>query len=232
MKNIAYIVALLMLTSTHSSQPIREAKQHFAQQAYEECLAAYREALGLYPKKRKDIFYNMAQVFTETQAYDSALIYYELALPYFESQTQATIYNNIGHLQTLLHDLPSALLSFRKAVAIQPHDYMAVFNYELLYKRLLRNSNMPEPSPQASQESVSSNSNLPSNSSQSSRRVRVPLTSNRNTEFKEQTYYTDSLNLLEALEMLDWIKNREYQYIQQLTKQPKNLPIQTNKPNW
>ncbi len=193
---------------------------------YQESLIHFKKAWNLYPSQRDDISYNMMQIYLTLGIHDSALILAKKILPTVNHAIQPDIYNLMGYMYIHQQLYREALLSFKQALIKDPTHEEASFNYELLYKRLLSNT------PPVDESNTGSSS--PSASPPSSNRSSSTSSSSKNipTENSELTFFSDSLNIIEAIQILERIQKEEYQYIQQLTKSPRELPINSKKPNW
>ncbi len=220
------IISLLEGESTPN--PIKHALDYWQQSDYEQSLHYFREALHQYSDQRAEVKYNMAQIFMKMEIYDSAQICFESIVPQFDDPKQSELYNLIGYAAVMQHQYREALLAFRQALVKDPSNNQAAFNYELLYKRLLQESSPPTNN---APDSGSSSPPLPGLSS-GIRNISGLQPSNRPTESDALTFFADSLNIIEALKVLEWIQKREYQYIQELKKSPRKLPYKSEKPNW
>jgi len=208
--------------------PITLAHDYWQQADYEQSLQYFRKALQQYPDQQIEIKYNMAQNFIKMEIYDSAQNYFESILPQFDDSQQSELYNLIGFAAVMQHQYREALLAFRQALVKDPSHNQAAFNYELLYKRLLAESSPPANDTRNPEGS----SPPPSGLSNSIQNISGLHSSNNPTENDALTFFADSLNIIEALKVLEWIQKREYQYIQELKKSPKKLPYESEKPNW
>ena len=176
-----------------------------------------RSALNKLPNQQGKIYFNLGQIFLEGRRWDSAQLYFEKSLHLLPDTWVAEARNNLGYIEIQQKDYTAALKQFRHALRKHPENAKARINYELAYRKLQRDFPPPIPSQSQSQ--------------------RVPLETPllRKPLMGEQSdliFFRDSLDWERLPQILKVLKEKEFTYLQQLERRPRNYSLSSDKPNW
>jgi tetratricopeptide (TPR) repeat protein len=109
----------------------KEGNDAYAQQAYEEALAAYQAAQIKEPELAQP-YYNAANALYRQGAYEGALEQLQMALGFAEEESlaQSSLYN-LGNSFYNAQELETAVASYTESLLLNPNDQDAKYNLEL-----------------------------------------------------------------------------------------------------
>jgi len=109
----------------------KEGNDAFAQQAYEEALAAYQTAQIKEPELAEP-YYNAASALYRQGVYDAALEQLQIALSFADEESLAqNSFFNLGNSSYNAQDLGTAVAAYTESLLINPDDQDAKYNLEL-----------------------------------------------------------------------------------------------------
>ena len=109
----------------------KEGNDAFAQQAYEEALAAYQAAQIKEPELAEP-YYNAANALYRQGVYDAALEQLQIALSFADEESLAqNSFFNLGNSSYNTQDLGTAVAAYTESLLINPDDADAKYNLEL-----------------------------------------------------------------------------------------------------
>jgi len=133
---ILIVLMALALLATACSPSVaekynKEGNDAYAQQAYEEALAAYQAAQIKDPELAQP-YYNAANALYRQGTYDAALEQLQMALSFAEEESlaQSSLYN-LGNSFYNAQDLETAVASYTESLLLNPDDQDAKYNLEL-----------------------------------------------------------------------------------------------------
>lgn len=176
-----------------------------------------RSALAKLPHQQGKIYFNLGQIFLQSQQWDSAQLYFEKSLHLLPETWAAEARNNLGYIGIQQGKLPEALKQFRHALRKHPANSKARFNYELAYRKL----QIQLPTGDVPNRQYKGNTQAPA-------RFRKPIKGER----ADLVYLQDSLNWEQLPHILKILQEKEFTYLQQLKRIPRNYSLSTDKPNW
>ena len=176
-----------------------------------------RSALKKLPNQQGKIYFNLGQIFLEGKRWDSSRLYFEKSLHLLPDTWAAEARNNLGYIGIQEGDYNTALKQFRLALRKHPQNSNARINYELAYRKMQTQL----PPPETSQPESRRVSQI---SSRRRRSVRG--------ESSDLIFMNDSLDWDQLPQILRVLQEKEFIYLQQLERRPKNYSLSSDKPNW
>jgi len=159
------------------------------------------------------IAYNLGQLYLEKEAWDSAQYFFHQSLRYLPDSMGAHAENQLGWLEIQQKNPREALRHFRMALIKDPKLEVARINFE----RCLQDQASPPPLPPMHRPDL-----IPPYSE--------PLAFP--SESQARTILTDTLPLESFPLILLRIRDREFPYVQQLTRRPRSSPREEGRPAW
>ena len=130
----------------------KEGNDAYAQQAYEEALAAYQAAQIKEPELAQP-YYNAANALYRQGAYDGALEQLQMALSFAEEESlaQSSLYN-LGNSFYNAQELETAVASYTESLLLNPNDQDAKYNLELALQQQQQQEQQQEEQQQEQQQ--------------------------------------------------------------------------------
>ncbi len=201
-----YIILLFLnlrsLTNVSERNLLKnQAGQAFAKKKYKLAVEKYQKlseiSFNLEPAARL----NLAHAYFNTNDTTKALNEYRKLLKISDSHISTAALIQIGVIDTMLGDSAKALMLFKEALGENPDNKIARFNYELLRKKL------PKESPKNNQ----------NQNNQTENEERTNAGETEKTEDKQEDLVTqtpEKMSKEKALQILDAMKTNELQYNQ------------------
>jgi Ca-activated chloride channel family protein len=130
----------------------KDGNDAYAQQAYEEALAAYQAAQIKEPELAQP-YYNAANALYRQGAYDAALEQLQMALSFAEEEALAqSSFYNLGNSFYNAQDLETAVASYTESLLLNPDDQDAKYNLELALQQQQQEEQQQEQEQEQEQE--------------------------------------------------------------------------------
>jgi tetratricopeptide (TPR) repeat protein len=229
---------LLLFTLWGGRGLLEEAEKAWQSSNYPEAVRLYREALDAYPARSQAVRYNLGITYLALDSAEKAYLFFQLATEGENATVAALASNQNGLILAGRGEIREALLAFRQALVFDPDLEEARFNYELLRKRLRDESEPPPPSqqtpPPPGQQPPSSAKPPPARQEYQRllqelrlRRQLLNLSSDRGSSAS-----LDTLPLPAARQLLDEMRQRPTQFVQQIRKSPAAPARREDRPDW
>jgi len=151
LKLVVFGTILLLVTSIYAQsgrQQVSEGNRLFTEEKYDEANNAYRDAL-LDDPESDIIQFNIGDTQYKKKKYEEALKEFEGVLDSDDIIMQSNTYYNMGNTFYRMGKLPESILSYKRALELNPDDLDAKYNLEFVRKKL---KDQAEKQPQENQQ--------------------------------------------------------------------------------
>lgn len=218
----------------------KKVKKAFDKKKYNQAIKLYKyliEELGVRDKK---IELNLAHTYFKVKKYNIAQKYYNKLRDADNKILQSNVLLQLGVIAYKKLQKEEALSFFKESLLANQNNKKARFNYELLKKQLKDKNN-------TSNLSQTKKENKESEKTERQKQLKVDKNGKEKTEQSSETGKEESkdfdllkpekledlkLNREKAENILEALKNREIQYIQQLKRTKKPQKYSPKKPDW
>lgn len=203
---------------------MEEAGRLYYNGKFQESITLYRNLLATPSDETQSIQFNIAQCYTQVDSIETAMYYFHLATEKGKPEVKSQAWNNLGIMLAAQNNTKEALQSFYNALKNNPQNDNARFNYELLKRQM---------KPENKQENEEDEDNTPPDNSPPNNNEENDNPDGKSVEYWKQkfNYYRpddtesgsiqrnyDSIPMDRAIELLEQMKNKEIEFIQQLRK--------------
>lgn len=186
-----------------------EAENAYHKHDYQLSASYYKQILGSTLFADPAVKVNLGHSYFQLKDYKNAQIYYSKLIKIKNPTIVSEAYIQLGWLAYRQKKITDALQAFKKALENNPDNELARYNYELLKKRHPQSNTPPENTPPTTETAPAQQ--------QAVQQITKPA------ELEENMRKQDILNKLQSFDLsqekagmiLDAMKNREGQYIQQ-----------------
>lgn len=209
------LLSLMLITLVCSLQAKDDGKRLFDAGEYEQAIRYYEQVLSQHPDWEEAHFGRGAALY-KSERYEEALQAFERAIPDPVPQRKATVFYNMGNAFLKANKLEESLQFYKRALELNPKDYDAKHNFELV-RQMLQEQPPPSQQNQAQEEGEqkeepqSGKSEQPQRQEQSERdsQTRQPPQTQQSEEKKSRE---------EAAQVLDALKDDEKKLMQERMK--------------
>lgn len=205
-----------------------KAAEAYKTHYYSEAIKYYDQLLNEYEPNSDAIKLNLAHAHYKAQSYDKAgKLYTELSLS-SEQLIRSTALCQLGVIQHRTKRYKLAIYYFKEALRINPDNYTAAYNYELLKVTLQKETN-PGTSSGKGKGNTNAPKNTPNNEHTKTQNSFNPDGSSESAIYFRMLYEQKRLSKQHAEKILEYIQEQETQYYQKVKIHvPKNM----NQPDW
>ncbi|MDP5172725.1 MAG: tetratricopeptide repeat protein [Bacteroidia bacterium] len=235
------IVFILSLIPLGSDGPLAEAMVNFNAGRYAQAVESLHLARDQYPDLSPTISYNLGLVYLRMDSIERAReAFYQSLSPSFP-QTASLASNQLALLLLEEGRPREALGTFREALLFDPTHEDARYNFELLALRLGQQtpppaSNSPQNPPPSEQPENRPEDNSPQNIDPKMQKLLNKLEQRQRQTVppgdQPIAIGNDTLTMAEAYQILELMRKRERQYLQQLRKISSASAEREGRPSW
>ncbi|WP_448518934.1 hypothetical protein [Rhodoflexus sp.] len=233
----------------------REAEVAFQRKFWNVAIDKYKTLVERYQVKEAAVLLNLAHAYFQTKEYDMALLYYEQAAKSKDKAVQTVAFQQAAVIKAQSGQLEDALRYLRNSLRASPDNQAARYNYEAVYallskkqqqggqgqqdnkdpsqqnqNRQQQQQNAENKQQQQQGQQAKDNAQTGNKDEQSSEKGDVEEGkggSQLRSKRLEQVKMTEE----EAKNILEGIRNKEVQYLQQMQR-PANRRPDRSKPDW
>ena len=243
----ALISILLILGLGNETGSLFQAQEAFVAGAYTQSARFYRQALREYPTEASSIYYNLAHCMMRLDSVDQATEMYQMAMRPESPGLASKAANNLGILWVEAAEMKQALEAFRQALVFDPENEVARRNFETLKYRLKKNpgeadqeppsfqNNEPDQSeePDQNQADPSPPSDLPVGEYRDMiEQLRAKRRNWKGGNDLPSAQSLDTISISVAQDILEEMREKDMQFLQQLRKSPASTSKKNDKPSW
>lgn len=209
------IIGVLLMTLVGVLPAQEDGRQLFEAGEYDEALRHYERILSQHPDWEEAHFGRGAALY-KAGRYDEALQAFEQAIPSPDPQQKAAAFYNLGNTFLQLQKLEESLRFYKRALELNPQDYDAKHNYELVRQMLQKQPPQTQPD-QAQKEGEQADEQPSGKSEQPPRQEQSPQDSQAQQPPQSQRSEQEK-SQAEAAQILDALKDSEKKLMQERMK--------------
>ncbi|GAB4429391.1 MAG: hypothetical protein OHK0039_48000 [Bacteroidia bacterium] len=221
--------------------PVREARRAFGEGQYAASLAGFDAVRRSYPASAQYMHYNMAQCYLHMDSMQQAAAWLMQAMQGRDSVVAAAAANAWGVLLAEGGQLRDAKDAFRQALRFDGGNEAARYNYELV-SSLYQEPPQPETPPQEDQpDEPEADPELPEEDLQLPDKEMQELVDRLREQSRQRRLAGDAfrpigydtLTPMQARQVLEQLRQRELQFVQQLRKRSSSAGLRKDRtPDW
>jgi len=216
MIRLGYALGLLLATGIGGY--LATGYEKYQAKAYPEAVAAFDSLIKLMPTEADRLRFNMAQAHFWADSLAAANELFQQVAPRLKGPEKGYAYNNWGIMAAHQSKLDDAIERFKQALIADPTNEDARFNYELAVRQKQQQPPPPPPPPKPEQD----NQKQPSPPQSGDEKQQPPP--------NQQQQQQQEMDPKVAEQILESMKNKEKQFLQQLKKSVGNKQNQSS--NW